>query len=574
MLQDRVPTIWNLLQREAYNPNYSTKCRVCGNFDEDTTHLFFQCRSALEVWKRVCNWFDLSNFRLETWGAELKEHERQKENVKTLVEQTPNESTYKIEVIDAIQRLGVGYHFEKEIDKSLQCIHDTHDLMFKDDDKDLRVVALRFRLLRQHGYHVPCEVFKKFMDEQGKFEESVVDDVEGMLSLYEASNYGVDGEEILEKALEFCSSHLESLLPKLANPLATRVIEALKSPISKSINRLVATKFIPTYQQDDSHNEILLNFAKLDFNLVQKLYHKELRDITRWWKDLDFANKLPFARDRVVECYFWIVGVYFEPQYAAARIILTKVIYMAAVLDDIYDVHGTLDELQLFTNILQSWDIEAVDQLPPYMRIFYKALLDVYVEMEAMVDAGESYRVQYAKEEMKKLGISYLEEAEWNYSKYMPTMEEYMKVSLVSCGYVMMTITSLVGIKQVTKQEFDWVLNEPLVVRASLTICRLMDDLVGYKCEEKISAMNCYMNTRGCSETEAFRELGEQVKNAWKDINKEMLEPRPASMPILMPILNLTRVINILYGDEDGFSNSKAKTKDLITCVLVEPVPT
>ncbi|KAL8471934.1 hypothetical protein ACS0TY_029244 [Phlomoides rotata] len=64
MIQDRVPTMWNLLQRGAFNPNYSTKCRVCGNFDEDTTHLFFNCRSTLEVWKKVCNWFDLSNFRL------------------------------------------------------------------------------------------------------------------------------------------------------------------------------------------------------------------------------------------------------------------------------------------------------------------------------------------------------------------------------------------------------------------------------------------------------------------------------------------------------------------------------
>ena len=39
----------------------------------------------------------------------------------------------------------------------------------------------------------------------------------------------------------------------------------------------------------------------------------------RWWKDLDFATKLPFARDRIVECYFWIVSVYFEPQYSLAR---------------------------------------------------------------------------------------------------------------------------------------------------------------------------------------------------------------------------------------------------------------
>ena len=55
----------------------------------------------------------------------------------------------------------------------------------------------------------------------------------------------------------------------------------------------------------------------------------------RWWKNLDFSHKLSFARDRVVECYFWILGVYFEPEYILARRILTKVIAMTSVIDDI-----------------------------------------------------------------------------------------------------------------------------------------------------------------------------------------------------------------------------------------------
>lgn len=72
----------------------------------------------------------------------------------------------------------------------------------------------------------------------------------------------------------------------------------------------------------------------------------------RWWKNLDFATKLPFARDRLVECYFWMLGVYFEPQYYLARKISTKVIAMASIIDDIYDVHGTLDKLILLTDAI------------------------------------------------------------------------------------------------------------------------------------------------------------------------------------------------------------------------------
>lgn len=83
----------------------------------------------------------------------------------------------------------------------------------------------------------------------------------------------------------------------------------------------------------------------------------------RWWKELDFTNKLPFARDRVVECYFWSLAFYFEPQYSLGRRILSKVAAMTSTIDDIYDVYGTLDELQLFTDVVQRFTPSVQKQL-------------------------------------------------------------------------------------------------------------------------------------------------------------------------------------------------------------------
>ena len=71
---------------------------------------------------------------------------------------------------------------------------------------------------------------------------------------------------------------------------------------------------------------------------------------------MEFSNKLPFARDRVIECYFWILGVYFEPEYLFARRTMTKVIAMTSVIDDIYDVYGTLEEIELFTEAVERFD--------------------------------------------------------------------------------------------------------------------------------------------------------------------------------------------------------------------------
>ncbi|KAL2494486.1 Germacrene-D synthase [Forsythia ovata] len=80
---------------------------------------------------------------------EEQERQRFKEEVKKLLVATPDYSLHKLDLIDAIQRLGIGYHFEIEIENSLKYIYDTYH-----ESNDLRTCALRFRLLRQQGYYV------------------------------------------------------------------------------------------------------------------------------------------------------------------------------------------------------------------------------------------------------------------------------------------------------------------------------------------------------------------------------------------------------------------------------------
>ena len=43
----------------------------------------------------------------------------------------------------------------------------------------------------------------------------------------------------------------------------------------------------------------------------------------------------------------------FEPQFSSCRKGLTKVTSQITTIDDVYDVYGTLDELELFTNAVE-----------------------------------------------------------------------------------------------------------------------------------------------------------------------------------------------------------------------------
>ncbi|KAK4484407.1 hypothetical protein RD792_006986 [Penstemon davidsonii] len=293
-------------------------------------------------------------------------------------------------------------------------------------------------------------------------------------------------------------------MAKAKNSLATRVDDAFKLPIHKTLTIFAAKKFISQYQEDESHSKVLLKLAKTEFNKNQKMHQQELSEITRRT--------------------------------------LSKVIAMASTIDDIYDVYGTLDELLLFTDAIQRWDVSALDQIPQYMRYCYQALLDVYAEAENELDkTGKSYCVNYAEEEQQ--------------------------------------LNSLVGMHmgdvKIKKDYFDWVSSEPLIVRATSTIARLMDDMAGYGFEQKKSAVHCYMNQNNNSSKEVtIDELEKQVSRAWKDINQECLDPMVVvSMPILMRIVNSALVIYLLYKDEDGYTNSNnSKIKDIIKSVLIEPV--
>ncbi|KAJ0096526.1 hypothetical protein Patl1_27260 [Pistacia atlantica] len=234
------------------------------------------------------------------------------------------------------------------------------------------------------------DVFNKFKDSNGNFKASLVGNIRGVLSLYEATHLRVHGETILDEALVFTTTHLEPIATELSTPLA--------------------------------------------------------------------AQHFPIFR----------------------------------------------------------WDISAIDQLPDYMQITYATLLDVYNEIETeMTSKGQLYPPSLCKRSgefyfsplicMKTLVRNYFIEAKWCHENYVPTMDEYMSVALVTSAYQMLATTSFVGMGDVATIE-------------------------AFECLNKREAMlpsgvECFMKQYDATEEEANNELQKQVTDAWKDVNEELLRP-------------------------------------------------
>ena len=75
-----------------------------------------------------------------------------KEEVRSMIVATDRKMAEKLNLIDSIERLGVSYLFENEIEEQIQNFYNARPSLESDG---LHTVALYFRLLRQHGHDIP-----------------------------------------------------------------------------------------------------------------------------------------------------------------------------------------------------------------------------------------------------------------------------------------------------------------------------------------------------------------------------------------------------------------------------------
>ncbi|RXH68071.1 hypothetical protein DVH24_028218 [Malus domestica] len=450
-----------------------------------------------------------------------------------------------LKLIDSMQRLGVAYHFEKEIEAVLTSLGSSSTAS---TSSDLHTVALQFRILREHGIPISPDVFNKFKAGNGRFEDSLSKDIEGLLSLYEASHLGMLGEEhVLEEAKSFSAKRLRQLLGTLEGEdglLKQLVQQSMETPLHWRMPRIEARSYIDLYQKDDSRNIDLLELAKLDYNLVQSVYQREIKELSR-----------------------------------QEMIGLTKFVCILTVIDDMYDVYGFLDELELFTDAVHRWNMEDTEELPEYMKPIYTALLNFGNEVNDNVFKNNGLSVlPYIKKEWVNLCNSYLVEARWFYCGYTPTLEEYLKNAWTSVGgpeAILHAYLLLQG-RNITKSSLDSFKHGSQIIYWSSLMTRLSDDLATSKAEgergDVAKSVECCMKERGVSEEEAQDYINELICYSWTKINEESSKTAiPKSIVKLS--LNMARTAHSIFQHGDGIGTSIGVTKDRLISLISNPIP-
>ncbi|KAG9455080.1 hypothetical protein H6P81_007984 [Aristolochia fimbriata] len=474
-------------------------------------------------------------------------------------------------LIDVIRHTDVEYQFEAEIEDTLHRIYNNGDDVGAADHDHLYDEALRFRILREGGYKASASVFEKYKVEHGKkFKESITPDEKGLLSLYEAAFLGIRGDDILDEAIAFTTQHLRSCLAtnSTLDPLLAKHIErALEIPTHKRLPRLNARYFISFYEEsEDKTSEVamrtLLEYSKLDFNLVQALNQREIKEI---------------SINRVMECYVWVMTLSPEPCFSRCRVFGATTLSMISMIDDTYDAYDVYEELKQFTSAIQRWDLAAMDELPQYVRPLYHELVTYFKACVEELEK-EGYQISYTRQAVENLCKCYFAEAEWYHNDYTPGTEEYIRVALISSGYPILFLLNMVFMNGVSIESFQWWESQPRIVMAAAEICRFIDNLASNSFEQErghvVSGIECFIKEKGMTE-EVHDLFIHFYNNAWKDINEACLRPRPFPMSILVKAVNLARVMDEWYYNpgEDAYTFSGGATKEMISKILVEPIP-
>lgn len=485
----------------------------------------------------------------------------------------------QIELIDALQQLGVAYHFQEEIKNILTTIFLSLDDISSMIQNDLHATSLLFRLLRENGFHVSTSIFNSFKEEGGSFMSCRNGDIAGMLSLYEASFLAVEGEDQLDEARAFATEHLTNVIESVDEPsLKEHVAYALELPLHWRVVRLHSRWFIDQYERKANMNPTLCRLAKLDFNFVQSLHKGELKRASRWWTDLGLGGKLGFTRDRLVENFLWTVGWAFEPKFSRSREAMTKANCMMTTIDDIYDVYGTLEELELFTEVVDRWDINAIGGLPEYMKTCFLALFNSTndIAYEILNSNGVDI-IPNLKRAWKNLCKAYLVEAKWYHSGYTPTLKEYMDIARISIsGHLCLTHAYCTS-EDITCEALKCYNFYLGAVCHSSTICRLCDDLATSTAEiergDVPKAIQCYMHEHEVSEAVAREQIREMIILAWKKFNGEWIVNSSAPESFKSVAINIHRMAQCIYQYGDGYGKPGQETKEKVTSLLIEPIP-
>ncbi|KAL6661775.1 hypothetical protein ACP70R_001159 [Stipagrostis hirtigluma subsp. patula] len=413
-------------------------------------------------------------------------------------------------MVDTLEKMGISHSFACEINYILDMAYRS---WLQNDDEimlDMATCAMAFRLLRMHGYGISSVVLE---------EEFILESI------------GSWSGKLLKQQL--CSNKISQLV----NP--AEVEHALKFPFYSTLDRLEHNRNIESFRTVERFhtlksaycachaNEEIASLAAHEFSFAQSVYQEELRHIECWVKE-SRLDELKFARLMPAHALFTAAATMFPSQLSDARIAWAKKCLLVTVVDDFFDYEGSREETVNLVALIDKWDAHGeIGFCSERVEIMFRAVYNTSNELGAKAAVLQNRSVTHHIAELWQDAVrTTMVEAEWRCERYMPSMEEYMRVAEVSflLGPIVPPSAYFVGTELpeevIRRPEYGE------LFRHVNTFGRLLNDMRTYEKERRHGKLNSVMLHAlryGDSSTGAIEVAKQHLSRAMEASRKELL---------------------------------------------------
>nr|WJZ49122.1 putative ent-kaurene [Scutellaria barbata] len=493
--------------------------------------------------------------------------------------------------VDNLERLGISHYFQEEIQRVLD---ETHRYWLQGDEEifmDASTCALAFRMLRMNGYNVTSDLITKILEEciSSSFCGNMKD-INTTLELYRASEFILYPDErdlgkhnlrlkhLLKQ--ELSSGIIQS--SQLGRNIDAEVNHALEYPFYAILDRIANRRNIEHYIFDNTRilktsycspnfgNKDILSLSVEDFNQCQAMHREELRELERWIAE-NKLEELKFARNKSAYCYFSAAATFFAPELSDPRMSWAKNSVLTTVVDDFFDVGGSMEELKNLIELVEIWDADvSTEYVSQNVQIIYSALRHTICEIG---DKGFKLQQRSITNHIIEIWLdllySMMKEAEWARENYVPTMDEYMSNAYISfaLGPIVLPALYLIGPK--LSEEMVRHTEYHTLFKLMSTSGRLLNDM--RSCEReikdgKLNAIPIYLINSGgeMSKEAATLEMKSMIDSKRRELLRLVLEGEKSVLPKSCKKLfwHMSTILHLFYSKDDGFTS-----QDLIKVV-------
>ncbi|KAF3339808.1 ent-kaur-16-ene synthase [Carex littledalei] len=485
-------------------------------------------------------------------------------------------------MVDTLQNIGIARFFSDEIkiilDRAYRCWLERDEQIIS----DMATCAMAFRLLRMNGYDISSDLLMKFK-EASSFHDSMqgyLRDLRPVIEIYKASQTKLfPNEDVLNKINSWSSILLKEEISTEPishdRTISQEVKFALQFPFYANLDRLEhkrsieqfnlgKIRMLKTSHMSCSANEDVLKLAIGDFNNCQFIYREELKDLNSWVKQCKL-DQLQFARQKLTYCYLSGAATLFSPDLSEARISWSKNGVLTTIVDDFFDVGGSIEELESLVALFDKWDGKCDKEFySKQVQIIYMA---IHGNINELATKAFALQNQDITDHLVKIWLSLLRsmmtESKWQRNKSIPTVEEYMANGTVSfaLGPIILPALYFVGPKiteEIIKHdEYDH------LFRLVSTCGRLLNDIRGFGREGKEGKLNSVslriLNSGNSLSIEAAEK---DVSKSIEDIRTELLqlvlkEGTAVPKPCKELFWKMCKILHLFYMNTDGFSSPK-----------------